>query len=95
MEVVTLADLDETLFQGSCADVQREILGALGLSGRTKFPIRRMATLWKNKQWRAMITRWCETEIGRATFSISLWVDMAKCRIDEVCSANANEGYLT
>lgn len=84
MELVALAGADNTLFQGANGPIQDEMLQTLGLSGRVQFPIRRLVTLWKNRSWQRMITRWCRTSIGRATFNVSLWEEMARCRIDDV-----------
>jgi hypothetical protein len=84
MELVTLATADSTLFQGTNGPIQDEMLQTLGLSGRVAFPIRRLVTLWKNSHWQQIITRWCQTSIGQATFNVSLWEEMARCRIDDV-----------
>lgn len=84
MELVALAAAENTLFQGSNGPIQDEMLQTLGLSSRVAFPIRRLVTLWKNSHWREVITRWCQTSIGRATFNVSLWEEMARCRIDDV-----------
>jgi hypothetical protein len=84
MELVSLARADTTLFQGKSGPIQDEMLQTLGLSGRVKFPIRRLVTLWKNIRWRDIITEWCQTSVGRATFNLSLWEEMARCRIDDV-----------
>jgi hypothetical protein len=86
VELVALADADNTLFQGANGPIQKEMLEMLGLSGRVRFPTRRLVTLWKNSDWRHMITEWCRSSIGRATFNVSLWDDMARCRIDDVSS---------
>ncbi|KAI1097120.1 hypothetical protein F4804DRAFT_328591 [Jackrogersella minutella] len=83
MELVSLAKADATLFQGKNGPIQDEMLQTLGLSGRVKFPIRRLVTLWKNSTWREMITEWCQTSVGRATFNLSLWEEMARCGIDD------------
>jgi len=84
MELAALAEQDSTLFQGTNTEVQKEMLETLGLSSRVKFPIRRLVTLWKNSSWKSIITKWCCTAIGRSTFNISLWEDMARFRIDDV-----------
>lgn len=76
--------MDENLFKGTIVAIEREMLETLGLSGPVKFPIRRLITLWKNSNWRSMITRWCETALGQATFNISTWEWMASCRMDDV-----------
>lgn len=84
MELAALANTDSSLFQRTTGPIQDEMLQMLGLSGRIQFPIRRLVTLWRNSSWKKMITRWCETSIGRATFNVSLWEEMARCRIDDV-----------
>lgn len=84
MELVALANADHSLFRGNQGLVHNEMLQALHLSGQVKFPIRRLATLWKNTSWQPMITRWCRTAIGRATFNVSLWEEVARYRIDDV-----------
>ncbi len=84
MELVALAEADHTLFQGTNGSLQDEMLQTLGLSNRVQFPMRRLVTLWKNDRWRQLTSQWCRTSIGRATFNVSLWEEMARCRIDEV-----------
>lgn len=83
-ELATLASDDGQLFQGSNKSVEQEMLEKLRLSSWIKFPVRRLATLWKNLSWRPMITRWCRTPIGQTTFNISTFEWMASCRIDDV-----------
>lgn len=83
-ELATLSSNNGQLFQGSNRSVEQEMLEQLRLSSRVKFPVRRLATLWKNLSWRPMITRWCRTLIGQATFTISTFEWMASCRIDDV-----------
>lgn len=60
------------------------MLALLGLNEQFKFPIRRLVTLWKNSTWQLMITEWCRTAIGHATFNVSLWADLVVHRIDDV-----------
>lgn len=84
MELVSLVNADRTLFQGANGPIQQEMLERLDLSGRAQFPMRRLVTLWKNTHWYDMITRWCQTTIGRATFNISLWEEIARYRVDDV-----------
>lgn len=84
MELATLSSENGQLFQGSNRSVEQEMLEHLRLSSRVKFPVRRLATLWRNLSWRPMITRWCRTLIGQATFNISTFEWMASCRIDDV-----------
>jgi hypothetical protein len=83
-ELATLSSSNDKLFQGSNKAVEQEILDYLGLSSRIKFPVRRLATLWKNDRWNPMITKWCQFSIGQATFAISTFEWMASCRIDDV-----------
>lgn len=83
-ELAALSSNNGQLFQGSNRSVEQEMLEHLRLSGRVKFPVRRLATLWRNLSWRPMITRWCRTSIGQATFNISTFEWMASCRIDDV-----------
>jgi hypothetical protein len=47
-------------------------------------PLRRLVTLWRNERWKAMITKWCASTVGRAMFRISTWEWMISCRIDDV-----------
>lgn len=84
IELATVASDNGQLFQGSNRVVEQEMLEKLRLSSRRKFPVRRLATLWRNLSWRPMITRWCRTSIGQATFNISTFEWMASCRIDDV-----------
>lgn len=83
-ELATLSSTDDELFRGSNKVVEQEMLDHLGLSSRSKFPVRRLATLWKNERWNSMISKWCQFSIGRATFVISTFEWMASCRIDDV-----------
>ncbi|KFX85916.1 hypothetical protein V490_09323, partial [Pseudogymnoascus sp. VKM F-3557] len=84
MELATAAKVDPSLFQGiDGAAVKGEMLDVLGLSGPVGFPIRRLVTLWRNPSWRAITTSWCQTPIGRATFNVSLWDEMARFRMDD------------
>ncbi|KAF2133085.1 hypothetical protein P153DRAFT_253634, partial [Dothidotthia symphoricarpi CBS 119687] len=82
-ELATLSSKDPRLFQDSNTVVEKQMLQHLGLSGRVKFPVRRLATLWKNTNWNPRITRWCQFPIGQATFTISTFEWMASCRIDD------------
>lgn len=88
-ELATLSSNNSELFQGSNRSVEQEMLEQLRLSSRVKFPVRRLATLWRNLSWRPMITRWCHTSIGQATFNISTFEWMASCRIDDVSAIRA------
>ncbi|KAF5002984.1 hypothetical protein FDECE_10458 [Fusarium decemcellulare] len=70
--------------KGKKAVVEKKMVDILRLGSGDKFPTGRLVTLWRNNRWRPMITRWCETQLGRATFNISTWDWMASCRIDSV-----------
>ena len=83
-QLVSAALQNPELFQGRNLDVESQMLDFLQLSSEVRFPTKRLVTLWKNVRWKAMITRWCETGLGRATFQISTWEWMSTCRIDDV-----------
>jgi hypothetical protein len=83
-ETDALSRAEPDLFQGPNKVVEATVLRQLGLSGLVKFPIRRMVTLWKNDRWRPMISRWCQSALGRETFNITAWETMASSRLDEV-----------
>ncbi|KAM0362979.1 hypothetical protein ACHAO7_010766 [Fusarium culmorum] len=83
MQVVAASSQDPTLFSGTAAQVKDQMTDVLQLGSDKQFPIRRLATIWRNERWRDMATRWCETSIGRATFRISTWDWMISYRIDD------------
>jgi hypothetical protein len=83
-ELAALSPEHDKLSQDSNRLVEQQIQEQLGLSSRVKFPVRRLATLWKNARWNLMITRWCQFPIGQSTFTISTFEWMASCRIDDV-----------
>lgn len=56
----------------------------LNLGPEVKFPLRRLAMIWRNNRWRPLTTQWCETLVGRQTFQISTWDWMISNRIDDV-----------
>jgi hypothetical protein len=66
-------------FQGD--DAQKELARIANLPGRI---VRRLYTLWYNDCWKAMITEWCGTAVGRALFNLSLWTDLIRFRVDDV-----------
>ncbi|KAK7178108.1 hypothetical protein PSPO01_15842 [Paraphaeosphaeria sporulosa] len=82
-ELATLSSNDGNLFKDSNKVVEQQMLEHLGLSSRVKFPVRRLATLWKNERWNQMITRWCRFPMGQSLFTISTFEWMASCRIDD------------
>lgn len=83
-QVVMAACHDERIFQGKKTEVEKKLREILRLDDVQKVPISRLVTLWNNERWRSMISRWCETRLGAATFNISTWEWMASCRIDSV-----------
>jgi hypothetical protein len=83
-QLVSASLQNEELFKGRNLDVESQMLDFLQLSSELRFPTKRLVTLWKNVRWKAMITLWCETVLGRATFQISTWEWMSTCRIDDV-----------
>ncbi|KAJ3539659.1 hypothetical protein NM208_g5402 [Fusarium decemcellulare] len=82
MQLVLAAGQCGSIFEGKKAVVEKKMADILRLGCGDKFPTGRLFTLWRNDRWRPMITRWCETQLGRATFNISTWDWMASCRID-------------
>ncbi len=84
VQVVAASSQDPKLFSGTAIQVKDQMTDVLQLGSDKQFPTRRLATIWRNKRWREMATRWCETSIGRATFKISTWDWMISYRIDDV-----------
>ncbi|TWU71554.1 hypothetical protein ED733_003110 [Metarhizium rileyi] len=71
------------VFHGNQEDMMDQMAHILRLYDESGVPLRRLVTLWRNERWRAMITKWCSTTVGRATFRISTWEWMISCRIDD------------
>jgi hypothetical protein len=92
LQLAFASDRDPTLFSPpknkNKQALERKMLDILCLHSETRFPISRLVTLWRNERWRPMITRWCQTQIGRATFNISIWDRMASYRIDDVSASS-------
>lgn len=44
---------------------------------------RRMFTLWGNDKWKVMITAWCSTRVGRQLFSVCLWAELSRQRVED------------
>ncbi len=84
VQLISAAAQDAKLFRGTNSVVEAQMLDFLQLGSEVRFPVRRLVTLWKNERWNAMITLWCDTAVGRATFQISTWDWMASYRIDDV-----------
>lgn len=75
---------DRSLLSDKKVNNEERVLDILQLRDIPRFPIRRLLTLWHNDRWQPMITRWCETAVGRDLFNISTWEWMASCRFDDV-----------
>ncbi|KAF4459450.1 hypothetical protein FALBO_13802 [Fusarium albosuccineum] len=82
IQLVLAAAQCDSIFEGKKAVVEKKMVDILRLGSGDKFPTGRLVTLWRNNRWRPMITRWCETQLGRGTFNISTWDWMSSCRID-------------
>lgn len=84
--LLTLAHAqDNALFDGTKTEIQHRIRHLLRLGPRDSFPAARVVTLWRNNRWRDMLTRWCETEIGRSMLTkLSTLEWMASLHIDSV-----------
>lgn len=88
MQLEQAHEQDGRLFHGNKVAVQKQMREVLRLGSGDSFPAGRVVTLWRNKRWRNMITRWCRTEVGRGTFTnISTWEWMASLRIDNVSAS--------
>lgn len=83
-QLVLATQQDCSLLSGKKVNDEDRVLDILQLRDMPRFPISRLLTLWDNDRWRPMITRWCETAVGRDLFNISTWEWMASCRIDNV-----------
>lgn len=88
LQLVSAFDRDPTLFSternGNKKGIEKRMLDILCLTSEARFPISRLVTLWRNERWRPRITRWCRTSLGRATFNISKWYQIAGYRLDDV-----------
>ena len=83
-QLVAALSRDPDLLRGKNADMQAQIVDILQLGNENKFPVSRLVTVWRNERWRDMITKWCETSLGKATFQISTWEWMISNRMDDV-----------
>ncbi|KAI9148688.1 hypothetical protein HJFPF1_10729 [Paramyrothecium foliicola] len=50
--------------------------------------------VWRNERWKAMITPWCGTAVGRATFKISTWEWMINPKIRQYLSVDDSKWQL-
>lgn len=93
-QLVLATQQDRDLLSGKKVNDEDIVLDILQLRDIPRFPISRLLTLWDNDRWRPMITRWCETAVGRDLFNISTWEWMASCRIDNVGSQSFSRTRL-
>ena len=56
---------------------------ALRLNTRERFPVRRLAILWKNDRWRTFVSRLCSRTAGKNLFNISTFQELSSYRIDD------------
>ncbi|KAG6054518.1 hypothetical protein E4U32_006882 [Claviceps aff. humidiphila group G2b] len=83
LHIVTVVSQKPDKFQGKGTDIAREMAETLELRNEIGVPMTRLVSLWRNKKWRKMVTAWCQTAVGRATFKIRPWYMMMACRIDD------------
>ncbi|KAG6056375.1 hypothetical protein E4U32_005761 [Claviceps aff. humidiphila group G2b] len=83
LHIVTVVLQKPDKFQGKGVDISREMAETLDLRNEGGFPMTRLVSLWRNEKWSKMVTSWCKTAVGRATFKIRPWYMMMACRIDE------------
>ncbi|KAG6169583.1 hypothetical protein E4U11_003630 [Claviceps purpurea] len=81
LQVVTAAAQKPEKFQGKACEITAEIVDTLELNLGSV--VGRLVTLWRNEIWRKLVTQWCKTAVGRATFQIRAWSVMITCRIDD------------
>ncbi|KAF5965913.1 hypothetical protein FCOIX_12717 [Fusarium coicis] len=87
LQLVSAFDRDPTLFSVerniNKKGIEKSMLDILCLTSEARFPISRLVTLWRSERWRPRVTRWCRTSLGRATFNISKWYQIAGYRLDD------------
>jgi len=83
-ELVALAQHDHHLFHGNAKEVEQQMSQQLGLHDYDKFPTKRLGTLWRNDQWRPIITELCQFPFGQNLFSISTFEWLSSCRLNDV-----------
>lgn len=86
---------DESLFHGKKSEVEAQMLDLLRLGGNPNFPTGRLGTLWNNKSWASKITSYCSTTVGKDTFNISKWEQLASRRFDAVSCVYMNTRPIT
>jgi hypothetical protein len=85
-QVVWVSSWDKALFSGkkTKAQVEDKMRDILCLSNEARLPLGRLVTLWRNERWKPMISRWCETDLGKESFNITTWENVASRRFDDV-----------
>ncbi|KAK7582957.1 hypothetical protein V3481_012251 [Fusarium oxysporum f. sp. vasinfectum] len=87
LQLVSAFDRDPTLFSVernvNKKGIEKSMLDILCLTSEARFPISRLVTLWRSERWRPRVTRWCRTSLGRTTFNISKWYQIAGYRLDD------------
>ncbi|KAG6258807.1 hypothetical protein E4U24_000877 [Claviceps purpurea] len=83
LHLVTAVSQKPEKFKGKRCEILRDMADTLDLSRTGGVPMNRLLALWGNDKWRAMITAWCKTAVGRSTFKIRPWSLMMACRIDD------------
>ncbi|KAL6355264.1 hypothetical protein LRP88_10850 [Fusarium phalaenopsidis] len=87
LQLASAFDRDPTLFSAeknvNKKGIEKRMLDILCLTSEARFPISRLVTLWRSERWRPRITRWCRTSLGRTTFNISKWYQIAGYRLDD------------
>lgn len=91
LQLASAFDRDPTLFSAernvNKKGIEKRMLDILCLTSEARFPISRLVTLWRSERWRPRITRWCRTSLGRTTFNISKWYQIAGYRLDDVSNS--------
>lgn len=80
MQLFGYASKNLKAFAGS--DAVREMMSVANL---TEPIARRLLTLWKNDAWNETITECCSTAVGSQLFNVSLWTELSRHRVDDVC----------
>ena len=76
MQLVEYERMNPMAFQGP--DALNEMIRVADITER------RMFTLWGNDKWKDMITAWCSTGVGKQLFSVCLWTELSRQRVEDV-----------
>lgn len=80
-QITGYATKDPAAFQGKITQVAQRMVKVANVSRDIG---RRMATLWENQSWQAMLTQWSRTAVGCTLFNLSLWTELSRFRVDDV-----------